>query len=66
MFFDFLKEYIPELLDCIGDKGVELTSEEIKEIAETVDGDETIWTAIDEAIMDEVRYILRKRKGGEK
>lgn len=62
MFFEFLKKYIPELLDCIGDEGVELSSEEIKEIADAVDGDEAIWTMIDEAIMDEVRYILRKRK----
>ena len=62
MFFDFLKKYIPELLDCIEDEGVELTSEEIKEVADAVDGDEAIWTAIDEAIMEEVRYILRKRK----
>lgn len=62
MFFDFLKEYIPDLIEC-SDEDMELTSQEIHEVAAIVDGDEHVWETIETAILDAAREIIEEREG---
>lgn len=61
-FQKFLQEYIQDLIECSSDE-YKITEEQKEDIAAIVEGNEYVWTVIDEAIFQELDKY-RVEKGG--